>query len=235
MPDAPQANAPASAAAPAASSAPVAAPANSSATVAAVANPAPAAVAATPAPAVDPAAAAVAKPGDAAPASLAKETVKAVVPEKYDFKAPEGVTLDTDIVGALEATAKELQLPQEAAQKVFDLGVKHAQKMQEAFAASVAQAQADWRKASEIDPEFGGDKLDENRAIAKLALKGASPKLIEFLEQTKLGDHPEIFRWMLRVGRQFSSDTFVAGKPTAQAGDPDAARAARLYGATAQQ
>src|SRR5262245_60440079 len=42
-------------------------------------------------------------------------------PEKYEFKAPEGVTLDTGLVNDFTPLAKELGMSQDAAQKVVDL------------------------------------------------------------------------------------------------------------------
>ena len=41
-------------------------------------------------------------------------------PESYDFKAPEGVSFDEGVIGAFSEVAKDLNLPQDAAQKVLD-------------------------------------------------------------------------------------------------------------------
>ena len=46
---------------------------------------------------------------------------EAGAPEKYeDFKAPQGVSLDADVVKGFSEVAKELNLPQDKAQAVID-------------------------------------------------------------------------------------------------------------------
>src|SRR5262245_53151779 len=60
--------------------------------------------------------------------SLLNEKPPVVAPEKYeDFKVPEGYTLDGEVGKEASAMFKELNLPQEAAQRLVDFYVKQTQ------------------------------------------------------------------------------------------------------------
>jgi uncharacterized protein (DUF4415 family) len=137
-------------------------------------------------------------------------------PEAYeDFTVPDGVVLDAEVTEQFKAVAKELNLPQEAAQKVTDLGVQLAQKWAEESAARIAEMQTGWRNETQADREIGGDTLPQTLSVAKAAVdKFGTPALGELLEQSGLGNHPEIIRFCARVGKAVSEDTFVAGGVT---------------------
>ena len=130
-------------------------------------------------------------------------------PEKYEWAAPEGVTLDESIMGSLSEVAKELNLPQAAAQKLVDkIAPVMAQRQVEQFEA----LRTEWRQASSSDQEFGGAKLTENMAVAKKALDAFStPEFRQLLEQTGMGNHPEVIRTFYRAGKAISEDGLVSG------------------------
>jgi hypothetical protein len=198
----------------------------------AAATPAPAATGQDPASSQTPAA--EAKQPDAKTVEPAKtaEPAKpaAQAPEKYEFKAPEGMKLDTDIVGEFEGIAKEFGLPQDKAQRLVDLGAKLAQKQGAQIQQTVEATQASWLEASKSDKEFGGAKLQENLAIAKKALD-MNPEIRTLLNESKLGNHPEMIRWMYRVGQKLSEDKPIAAGavPPAPTGSSIESLAARLY------
>lgn len=135
-------------------------------------------------------------------------------PEQYeDFKAPDGVTLDATVTGEFKTLAKELNLPQDQAQKVVDLGAKLMQQAQAQHATALTEAAAKWATDSTADKEFGGDKLQENLATAKKALDTfGSPELKTLLNESGLGNHPEIIRLLFKTGTAISEDRLVAGK-----------------------
>ena len=140
-------------------------------------------------------------------------------PEAYaDFEVPEGVALDTEATAEFLNVAKELNLPQAAAQKVVDLGVQMAQKWADAQAAQVSEIQAGWRTEAEADAEIGGEALPQNLAVAKKALDAfATPALRTLLEDTKLGDHPEVIRLLVKAGKAISEDGIVTASGAAPA------------------
>jgi hypothetical protein len=151
-----------------------------------------------------------------------KAGTEPVVPEKYEFKAPEGREFDPGVLEQFSEVAKELKLTQEGAQKVIDkLGTALAEKQ----TATLENAKAEWVKSATADKEFGGDKLNENLATAKKALETfGTPELRALLNESGLGNHPEIIRAFYRAGKQISEDRFVPGGIGGAGGAKDPAK-----------
>lgn len=134
------------------------------------------------------------------------------IPEKYDIKAPEGVTFDTELVGEFEGIAKELGLSQVNAQKVSDIGAKLAQKLEAKQLDAITQLNSQWVETAKADKEYGGAKLQENLAVAQKALTSfGTPELRDLLEKTGMGNNPEVIRFMYRAGMAISEDKLVTG------------------------
>lgn len=130
-------------------------------------------------------------------------------PDKYEFQAPEGSTLDANVIEQFSEVAKELNLPQEAAQKILD---KMAPAMAARQAEQIETIRNEWADNARADKEFGGDKLNENLGVAKKALEQfGSPELRTLLNESGLGNHPEVIRFMYRTGKAISEDRFVGG------------------------
>ena len=139
-------------------------------------------------------------------------------PEKYEFTLPDGFQMDEAGLTAFSEFAKDLDMPQEAAQKMLE---KMGPAMQQRQMAAIEQVQNEWTQASKSDKEFGGIKLDENLAVAKKALDTfGTPELSKLLKETGLGNNPEIIRAFYRAGKAISEDSFVAGSQ----GKPSSAR-----------
>ena len=142
---------------------------------------------------------------------------------------PEGFELDSEIGGELNDLAKELNLSQKDAQRLADLGVKQASKMADQPAKAVAEARVEWKNQSQNDKEFGGANMDKNMATAKRAMDSlGTPELKNLLNESGLGNHPEVIRVFYRAGKAMSEDTMVTG---ASGNSPKSVSAAdRLYG-----
>ena len=131
-------------------------------------------------------------------------------PDQYEFNdtvadAPE--VLDPEVLTAFGEVAKDLNLPQEDAQKVLD---KVAPVIQERQAKMLEQVRADWASESQSDEEFGGEALTENIGVAKTALDTfGTDALKSLLQETGFGNHPEIIRFMYRAGKAISEDSYV--------------------------
>lgn len=160
-------------------------------------------------------------PGTETPATettTTEQPAAPVVPETYIFTAPEGKEYDPQVLESFSSAAKEAGLTQDAAQKLVD-------KMAPALAARQAdQVQAihkGWTDASTADKEFGGEKLAENLGVARKALDNfGSPELSKLLDDTGLGNHPEVIRLLYRAGKAISEDKFVAGSAGPSASNP---------------
>lgn len=70
-----------------------------------------------------------------------------------------------------------------------------------------------WEEASRNDPDFGGEKLQENLAIANRALEAYDPQgeIRAMLAETGYGNHPALVRFFLAIGRDLSPDRMVGG------------------------
>jgi len=148
-------------------------------------------------------------------------------PEAYSFDAPEGVTFDDAVVEAFSEVARDLNLPQDQAQKVLD---KMAPVMAARQADQIQAVRSQWESDARADKEFGGDKLDENLAVAKKAMDAfATPELKALLNETGMGNHPEIIRTFYRAGKAISEDKFING---ATSNAPRQGDARRLYAAS---
>jgi len=161
--------------------------------------------------------AADAAPAGKEPAPPAAEEAKAPAeapkaPEAYEFKAPEGRVFDSEVMASYSQVAKELNLSQESAQRLLDaVGPKMAERQM----AMIEATRNGWADNSKSDREFGGEKLSENLGVAKKALDAfGTTELRTLLNETGLGNHPELIRFMFRAGKAISEDRMVTGAAT---------------------
>ena len=179
---------------------------------------APAAPAAAPvapaaaAPAAAPVGQATAAPVAAAPAPADPAKPAAPrAPEQYAaFTLPEELAGDAaPDFAAFNTLAKELDLSQADAQKLVDFQAQGVQRARQA-----------WADAAKADAEFGGDKLEESVAVARKAIDTfGTPELKALLNQTGIGNHPEVIRAFLRAGKALGDDTIVTGRQAPAAKD----------------
>lgn len=149
---------------------------------------------------VDPAAA---KPGDAASAKPER-----AAPEKYEFTMPDGQKANPEIIAEFEAIARELKMPQDEAQTlVGKLAPKISERVIQQQAEMIERASNEWAATATADKEYGGDKLTENLALGEKALTTfGTPELRQMLVDSRLGNHPEVIRFMVRAGKALSED-----------------------------
>jgi len=120
---------------------------------------------------------------------------------------PEGVVLDAPTLTAFEATAKELGLPQDKAQALID---KVAPAMKAQGTAAFETMKTDMLAAAKADAEIGGDKFDESVATAALAIDAYfAPSFKKFLNETGLGNHPEMIRGLRKAGLPLKQDGHI--------------------------
>lgn len=143
-------------------------------------------------------------------------------PDTYaDFTLPEGTVLDEVALSEATPLFTELGLNQEQAQKVVDLYAKQVQAGSQTQTDNFNQLMSDWRDQSKNDGEFGGDKFDENVKVAQAAVNAyGTSELKQLLEDHGVGNHPEMVRFMVRVGRTLGEDVpGVSGAAPSKAAD----------------
>jgi len=140
---------------------------------------------------------------------------EAGAPETYtDFSLPDGYSVDEGMLNDYQGYAKDNNLSQEAAQAGIDLVVK----MKTEEAEGYIRQQQTWVDSIKVDKDFGGDKFEASVAVAHKARdKYASPELIDLLDSSGLGNHPEVFRLFHNVGKSLSEDSLVTGSAGNQA------------------
>jgi hypothetical protein len=146
-----------------------------------------------------------------------KEQKPEGAPEKYEFTAGEGVELDAEALKDFEPVARELNLTNEQAQKLVDAYPKILAGVQQRQAEAWQAQTEQWAADVKADKEIGGDKLTANLSAAQRALDlFGSPELKEYLEGTGLGNHPELVKTFIKIGKAMSEDGMVDGSNQGQ-------------------
>ncbi|EAM2823003.1 peptidase [Salmonella enterica] len=147
-----------------------------------------------------------------------KEQKQEGAPEKYEFKPAEGQELDAAALEQFEPIARELNLTNEQAQKMVDLyGTKIMPMVQQQQVEAWQKTTEQWAADVKADKEIGGDKLTGNLSAAQRALaQFGTPELKEYLEGTGLGNHPELVKAFVKIGKAMSEDGMVTGKESGQ-------------------
>lgn len=141
-----------------------------------------------------------------------------------DFTLPDGVEVDTETMSEARALLGEMKLPQEQAQRLVDF---YAGKIRQ-FGASQMES---WVKLNEkwvgdfkADKEIGGERIQDTVAAATRAMdRFGTPGLREALIMTGAGNHPEVIRFVARVGRATAEDRFVVAAGASAGGARSAA------------
>ena len=149
-----------------------------------------------------------------APAADAEAPAAPMVPEAYELTAPEGMTLDADLLAEATPIFKEIGLSNEAASKVLPLAQSLITKTQEAtvqqFIDQGNQQRKAWLDAAKADPEIGGPQWDATLHTAGRGLDalgyGEGSALRALLNETGLGNHPEMIKAMAKVGSMVGED-----------------------------
>lgn len=147
-----------------------------------------------------------------------KEQKQEGAPEKYEFKPAEGQELDTAALEQFEPIARELNLSNEQAQKMVDLyGTKILPMVQQQQAEAWQKTTEQWAADVKADKEIGGDKLTANLSAAQRALDlFGTPELKEYLNTTGLGNHPDLVKTFVKIGKAMSEDGMVDGSNQGQ-------------------
>lgn len=142
-----------------------------------------------------------------------------IVPEKYTFKLPEGITLDDAKLAIVEPLFKSLGLDNESAQKLVDLQLQMQKSNEDAH---VAQWNAYLEGQKTQAKEFFGAKLPEvmrnvARARDTFMPKDAQGKsaLQDKLNVAGFSNDKDFLEMMDKVGRVIGEGKFVEGKRSA--------------------
>lgn len=152
------------------------------------------------------------KEGEAKPAEAPKEgePAKATVPEKYEIKAPDGITLDEAVLAEFTPIAKELGLTNEQVQKLADFQanqIKNAQSFQKQEFDKFVDA-----TRKETTDYFGSKLSAELPYIAKGRDNFANEGVLSKLESCGLASDKDFMLMFSKMGRSVSEQKLVDGK-----------------------
>lgn len=157
------------------------------------------------------------KPADGDKPADEKDQKQEGAPEKYEFTAGEGVELDADALKDFEPVARDLNLTNEQAQKLVDAYPKILAGVQQRQAEAWQKQTEGWAETVKADKEIGGDKLTANLSAAQRALdQFGTPELKEYLNATGLGNHPDLVKTFVKIGKAMSEDGMVDGSNQGQ-------------------
>lgn len=152
-----------------------------------------------------------------------------VVPEKYELKVPEGMTVDSKLVEGLTPVFKEIGLSQESAQKLADAYSPVVKAAREAEVKSMNDEHVARTKAwgEESKQMLGADYEKALAFASKLITKGTDSAeearaLRQDLEESGYGNKPSFVKLFHKLGKLLSEDHFTdtgAKKTAVEPGD----------------
>jgi hypothetical protein len=144
-----------------------------------------------------------------------------------DFALPDGVAIDPHSLQEAKQLFAADGLSQERAQSYVDL---YAAKLKEAVEQPYqlwAETQQTWQEQVRNDREIGGARLAANLGVAAKAVdRFGGDALRQALNLSGAGNHPEVIRAFIRIGKAISEDGLVLGRSVAH---ESRSRADRLY------
>jgi len=132
-------------------------------------------------------------------------------PVSYDgLSVGEGYELDAEVFESFKGLATELGISSEAAQKLLDLQTTMETKRADAYQAAMEQQTQRWADEIRNDKDLGGERFEQTQATAIKAIeKFGSPELRTLLNESGLGNHPELVKFCHRIGLSLTEDNFV--------------------------
>ena len=125
-------------------------------------------------------------------------------PEAYEeFNVPEGMELDEELSVTATKTFRDEGFTQEQSQKIVDLYADKMKSMTDEYQQTISA----WQSESRSDSEYGGNSFNANIGVAGKAIEQfATPAFNKMLEETGMGNHPEMIRLLVNVGKQLGED-----------------------------
>jgi hypothetical protein len=137
-------------------------------------------------------------------------------PKEYTaFKVPDGFEMPEETSKEVNAMFKDMNLSQEAGQKLIDYYAKQSQQAAEAPIKFWMETQEKWQNEVRLDPEIG-PKLNDVRTTISKAIDGmGNPKLAsdfrDAMDYTGAGNNLAFIKAFYRLAQQVTEGTHVAG------------------------
>ena len=151
------------------------------------------------------------------PTDEPKEETKEPI-EYKEFTMPEGIEIEPESMGKFQEWASRNNLSQEAAQEAIDIQTALMRKAVTYMAAQRESMIEGWKEDTLKLDDFKGDAGLKNIEASAKALKNiAGDGFMELLDQSGLGNHPEMVKLGLAVHNLTKEDSYVpGGAPTSK-------------------
>jgi len=130
------------------------------------------------------------------------------IPETYDIKMPDGITMDAELLAQVTPLFRDAKLSPAQAQVVADAYMANQTKAIEAHNNQVKA----WAAEAKADKEFGGPKFAENMGAARKAFtEFGSERALQIFDTYGLGNNPEVLRMFVRIGKAMGEGGTILG------------------------
>lgn len=142
------------------------------------------------------------------------------VPESYELKMPDGIEMDAALLAEVTPMFREAKLSPAQAQVVADAYMKTQTDAIQKFQEQTQQ----WLKDAKADDEIGKADYDKNLSHAHRAFKAfGNDKAMQLFDSYGLGNHPEILRIFVRMGKAIGEGgTVLSGEASQRVSDGQA-------------
>ncbi len=154
-----------------------------------------------------------------------------------DFTLPEGMQATPQELQQMVSIVNAAEGRKATVNNLLAYAVQRANDQIAAMRDAQASETAEWQKKIEADPEFGGTFLEATKNEVKRVLaQFGSPELEKILNETGLGNHPELFRFVARLAgatKEAQPGPTAGAKPNGAMTPQEVAR--RFFGASTAQ
>jgi hypothetical protein len=145
-----------------------------------------------------------------------------VIPETYEFKAPEGYEISPELIAEATPLLKELNLTQEQANKLMDFYNANSLKAMKGAEEFVTKTREGWVQEIMNDRELG-PRIDEVKSEIGKALNSlGNPELVtkfkDAMNLTGAGDHPAFVKAFYAMAKNLNEGRHVPGGQPSPAG-----------------
>lgn len=163
------------------------------------------------------------QPGAAGPAddkTAGKDVNKAAPEALADIKGADGLEYAEGEIDELKALCTENKISPQAAQAILDWQAKFAKVADDKRTQAVQEEMAEFvRKEAEknlkiVHQEWGTDpaQVAENEAAVARAMRAfADEGFRKLMNESGLGNHPDVVRFVVKAGKAITDDRFIVG------------------------
>lgn len=130
------------------------------------------------------------------------EKTKESEEEVLKLQKPKGSDVDDAYIAEVTNFAKTHEINNKAAQAILERDINRDKAAIKDYESQVKKEQEQWVKTITEDQDVGGSSLNKNMELTRRMIdKFGSPELAKRLDETGLGNHPELFRFIVKSGK----------------------------------